>query len=650
MILQALNNLFDALYDAGELPERGLEFVPISWVIVLKRNGEFVSLESFKDRDGNGQKMCVKADVGRTRNVLPHCLWDKSSYVLGWEKDKGNFKLHKNYKDTFVQEVDRLAKKFPNNSEIEAVHLFYANNSSLEPIHKLWMNPEIAASDYITFRIDGEERIVASHPDIFDLVREELQQSDLDYRGVDLVTGATYDVDKDGKRIVNFDENGNQIQGVALANTHPHINISNTKPTASLVSFQKNSGFDSYGKVQGENAPISKASSFAHTAALNYLIDNEVTHQYLGDISYLFWTSSVSEDNKALIPLFRDIAFGSNITEEDDDGKDDEDKDDAPKKRRRRKNKSKAKDSPLVNQDEMIATMKSVIGGNGANTKWNSSDRFYILGLKGEEGRIAVRYWKEGTVKEIFSNLYQHLKDFNIVHSKREQNEENPPIRNLFKVLRNTMPPVKKIVTIPPYLIQSMVQSIMEGTPYPLSLQQAMVARVNKKGEVYELRAATLKACINRKIRTYHYNIKELTMALDKTNTNIAYVSGRLLAVLDQIQRAALGKVNATVVDRFYGSAATRPGSVIGRLIELTQHHLSKLRKENLPRAIYYDKLLDEIFSLIDVRGCNTVFPATFSLDEQSLFAVGYYHQKQVFFKSASKETDNENQEQTNNN
>ena len=631
MILQALNNLFDALHDAGDLPERGLEFVPISWVIVLKRNGEFVSLESLKDGDGNGQKMCVKADVGRTRNVLPHCLWDKSSYVLGWEKDKDkeNFKLHKDYKEAFVQEVNRLAKKFPNNSEIEAVHLFYANNSSLEPIHKLWMNPEIVASDYITFRIDGEDRIVASHPDIFDLVREELQQSDLAYRGVDLVTGATYAVDR----------NGNQIQGVALANTHPHVKIKGTQSTASLVSFQKDSGFDSYGKEQGANAPISKASSFAHTAALNYLIDNEETHQFLGDIVYLFWTSSVSEDNKALIPLFKDIAFGSNITEEDDDDNDndDEDEDDAQRKRRRRKNKSKTKDSPLVNQDEMIATMKSVIGGKGANPKWNSSDRFYILGLKGEVGRIAVRYWKEGTVKEIFSNLYQHLKDFNIVHSKREQNEENPPIRNPFAILRSTMPPGKKIVTIPPYLIQSMVQSIMEGTPYPLSLQQAMVERVNKEGKVYELRVATLKACVNRKIRTYHYNIKELTMALDKTNTNIAYVSGRLLAVLDQIQRAALGKVNATVVDRFYGSAATRPSSVMSRLIGLTQHHLSKLRKEKPGLAISFDQELEEIVNLIDVSGRSTAFPAVFTLDEQSLFAVGYYHQKQDFFKGANK-------------
>ena len=37
-----------------------------------------------------------------------------------------------------------------------------------------------------------------------------------------------------------------------------------------------------------------------------------------------------------------------------------------------------------------------------------------------------------------------------------------------------------------------------------------------------------------------------------------AYVYGRLLAVFDEIQYAALREVNASVVDRFYGTLAPR--------------------------------------------------------------------------------------------
>ena len=131
-------------------------------------------------------------------------------------------------------------------------------------------------------------------------------------------------------------------------------------------------------------------------------------------------------------------------------------------------------------------------------------------------------------------------------------------------------------------------------------------------------------------------------MALDKQNDNIAYLAGRLFAVLEQIQQASLGKgVNATIRDRFYASASTRPNMVMGRLIALSNHHLSKLRKEKPGLAVNLEKLLEEIFALIPAEA--PTFPATFSLDEQSLFAVGYYHQKVDTYRK--EETDNPTEE-----
>ena len=132
-------------------------------------------------------------------------------------------------------------------------------------------------------------------------------------------------------------------------------------------------------------------------------------------------------------------------------------------------------------------------------------------------------------------------------------------------------------------------------------------------------------------------------MALDKQNDNIAYLAGRLFAVFEQVQRAALGKgVNATILDRFYDSASTRPNTVMGPLFRLYNHHLNKLYKEKPGLAVFFDKLLDEITELITTK--EKAFPATFSLDEQSLFAVAYHHQKVDIYKK-KEDTDNPTEE-----
>ena len=103
-----------------------------------------------------------------------------------------------------------------------------------------------------------------------------------------------------------------------------------------------------------------------------------------------------------------------------------------------------------------------------------------------------------------------------------------------------------------------------------------------------------------------------------------AYHCGRLLAVLEQIQQAALGRnINTTIVDRFYGTAATAPATVFGTLLGETQPHLSKLRRSQREATAYalQSRLEDVLSKLID-------FPRTLAMQEQAIFALGYYHQR----------------------
>ena len=119
---------------------------------------------------------------------------------------------------------------------------------------------------------------------------------------------------------------------------------------------------------------------------------------------------------------------------------------------------------------------------------------------------------------------------------------------------------------------------------------------------------------------------------LDLGNKNAAYVCGRIFSVLESVQRAALGKeVNAGIRERFFSFASTNPSSAFGRLLKMSQNHLTKLKGEKRGLAIVLDKELQELFSLI------TEFPAVFSLEEQGQFAIGYYHQKHSIISKAKK-------------
>jgi len=108
---------------------------------------------------------------------------------------------------------------------------------------------------------------------------------------------------------------------------------------------------------------------------------------------------------------------------------------------------------------------------------------------------------------------------------------------------------------------------------------------------------------------------------------------GRLFAVLEGAQRAALGsQVNATIRDRYYSAASATPAAVFPVLLRNTQHHLAKIRKEKPGLARVLDADISEIMSEL-----GSHFPKNLSVESQGRFAIGFYHQLQARF--AGKET-----------
>ncbi|MEO6967343.1 MAG: type I-C CRISPR-associated protein Cas8c/Csd1 [Rhodanobacteraceae bacterium] len=376
-----------------------------------------------------------------------------------------------------------------------------------------------------------------------------------------------------------------------IARLHPAIKgVWNAQTSgANIVSFNL-AAFNSYGKDRGANAPVGERAAFTYTTALNHLLRKGSSQRLqVGDASTVFWATEKSGFENDFAAM-----FGAG------------DKDDPDRNTQTVRNLLKATETGVYLEDD-------------------AETRFCVLGLAPNAARIAVRFWQVGLVKDFALHIRQHFDDIEIVRPGFEK-----PYPSLFRLL-NSIALQNKSENVPPDLAGDTMRSILTGLPYPAMLLQAAVRRCRAEQNVNFPRAAILKASLNRLVRSHRLNAKELLMSLDRSNTDPGYRLGRLFSSLERIQSAAQPGINATIRDRYYGAASSSPSGVFPVLLRLKNHHLSKLDNPRL--ATWFEKLLGEIFEGIDG------FPPHLSLSEQGLFAVGYYHQQQDFFKGKPKDT-----------
>jgi len=163
--------------------------------------------------------------------------------------------------------------------------------------------------------------------------------------------------------------------------------------------------------------------------------------------------------------------------------------------------------------------------------------------------------------------------------------------------------------------------------PYSQVLFNSILSRIRADHNVNYVRAALVKAVLTRNHRFYKKDEEVIKMSLDEQNINTAYKLGRLFALLEKAQVDANPGLNATIKDRFFGAASATPASVLPILLRLNQHHIAKAEYGRL-----LDKRIEEVLSLVDS------FPHYLNLEEQGLFVLGYYHQRQALYTKKEKE------------
>jgi CRISPR-associated protein Csd1 len=590
MILQALHSYYlRKMQDpdpARRLAAFGLEDKEIPFILELATDGTLVAINDTRTQDGKKKvagRYLVPKGVKRASNVAANLLWDTAEYVLGLDT-KGKPERIQQQHDAFHAKVKELTQQAPDDAGLKAVLAFLAQ----DPLKAASTHPEWAeiaeANPNLSFRLANDVELVCQRPTVsaaIALNSTPAEDDGSEERAVMpcLVTG----------EVTTVERLHSAIKGVKDAQTSG----------ANIVSFNQ-PAFNSYGKAQGTNAPVSPQAAFAYTTALNHLLGKGSRQRMqVADTSTVFWAQEPQDED--VEDLFAEL-FGAGGGTTDD---------------------------PDAHSEKVRAMYESVKAGSLDGTR--GQHRFYVLGLAPNAARLAVRFWHAATLSELGQRFNTWFADLSMVRRDHE-----PEFPSLFALLRSVSV-LNKADNIPPNLGGDIMRSILDGTPFPATWLNAAVMRCRAEQDVGYYRAAVIKACLNRQARqapnpSPHQPTQEaFSSMLNPEHPSTGYQLGRLFATLEKIQEEAQPGINATIRDRFFGAASSSPVTVFPTLIRLKQHHLHKL--DSIHRAQYFEQLIGQIHDRL------TDFPAHMNMAEQGRFALGYYQQRQAFFTKATPST-----------
>lgn len=585
MILQALNRYYERLTEqqAEDVASYGYSPVQISFEILLAPDGSVAQVNDIRDTSGKKPQpkfLEVPQPPKRASNIAPCFLWDKTSYVLGVSNtSKRADKEHQ----AFV-ELHEAALAGEDDPGLKAL-LNFLRDWSPEQFEARGFPPDMVDAN-VVFRLDGEQCFLHDRPAARAvrtrlLTGDEVQEAAAS-EAVCLVSGEL----------------------ALIARLHPAIKMNRSDAQSSgvsIVSFNKPS-FESYQKSQGDNAPVSARAAFAYTTVLNYLLrrgEHNRQRLQVGDASVVFWAEA-ADANQARVAedLFADLL------------------------------------SPPADDASEAARVRAVLDciAKGRPVADLAPDlepttRMYVLGLTPNASRLSVRFWQVDTLGVLARRIAQHAEDLRL--EPLPWRTEPSAYRLVLATVphrEGAKPKADDAINI---VIGETMRAILSGGPYPRSLLANTIMRFRADGDISGLRVALCKGVLAReRRRDIRTSEEEIPVSLDKQSTQPGYLLGRLFAVLEYVQRAALGsQVNATIRDRYYGAASATPASIFPVLLRNTQNHLGKLRKERMGQAVNLEKDIREI-----VGGLPEQFPRSLKIEDQGRFAIGYYHQSQSYF------------------
>lgn len=579
------------------------ETKPVNFTVNVRSDGRLLGVQPVGDSRG-GLPSRVPKKVGGNAGGVATFGTDNARFVLGIVDDPASAGKAMRDAEAFKKLIAAAADDDPHEPELAVAAAFYADAEQVSAARQEAKERGAKESSRLALVVgDGGIHLANTaagtafwrrHRESQELAKEANEAVDCLSCGEVRPPVAINDT-----KIMGLQRQGGQPSGTAL------------------VSFDKDS-FQSFGWDKNANAAICEPCSQAYTRALNDLLqpgNPAKTRADADGVAYVAWS-----DAEQPVPVFPAI--------------DDPPVDLRERLRRRRAGETSAPISqPTASRARELIAAPDHPGGLPRELPGH----LFVLGLRGNGGRAVVVDWFDVTLEKAYQNVGRWFEDIEIQLIFDQRHARTDPVtkakaQELVRPAGAGSGPVPRWMLarstirdgedVPGRTSAALVRAALKGEPLPLTIAEALLERLRREenpfGDYFApARIGLLRCVLNRlpgKKRT-------LGTMLDRTESNPAYVCGRLLATLEGVQYAGVGDVGATVIDRFYGRASTAPRLVFGQLLSLAQAHLGAIN--NIGLRVNLEKEIEEITDLLGPE-----LPPSFSVEDQGRFAIGYWHQK----------------------
>lgn len=575
VILQALVKHYEDLQEKGEIPVPGWESVKVSFALNLDADGKVADLISLKAaRENKGRtvyvprSMEVPQTVKRSVDIKTNFLCDNSSYVFGVDgkgKPERSYRCFENFRELHLQ-ILANAKS----AAAGAVRRFVQEWKPEEADKVTYISEnlkELFSGANILFFFEGIP--VTEDEEIRKCWQQYFHNTDTDRKTLCLVTGKR-------EKTATLHPTIKGVYGAQAMGT-------------SLISFNA-PAFCSYGKEQGDNAPVGEYAANAYGAALNHLLNDREHVRTIGDTTVVCWADGgeAAYQESSICALF-------GIREDD-----------------------------AVTESDLTAVLRTAL--EGGKVEWKGKvlemDRhFYILGIAPNAARLSVRFFWQDSFGSLLKHIGEHYRRLEIVRPAYDKRE----YLNIWSLMQETVNQNARNKSPSPQMAADTLKAVLTGGYYPATLINGVIQRIRAEHEITRGRAAIIKAYY---LKNKNLQCAEeegvLEVALNEQSNNVPYHLGRLFSVLEQIQEEANPDINTTIKDRYFNSAASTPANIFPLLVGLAQKHLRKLPKEQERKKIFLQGIMAEIMDKLGEE-----YPVRLTLPQQGSFQLGYYHQTQ---------------------
>jgi CRISPR-associated protein Csd1 len=558
MILTKLKEYADERMK-DDLPPPMYGKTSVAWWINLSLDGAFEGFSCLKTKEAKRGKSTTAPHIGRTVGVKPKLLADTGEYVLGIGRANSKPDRVAECHEQFKALVQKCAED-TQEATVHAIAHFLSSDELTKA--KTEIPKDFDPSEVVTFRVGDRIPADADYP-----------FSPIEAFWAKYTSGEGEEGSDNSAPIMTCLITGD-IGPVEKRLPFLVKGLIGGQPSGTALVSANSAPFMSYGLQNSLTSPISRDAAERFTKALNALISDGRSRMYIGSTVYVWWTRKET--------TFNPMTYLS---------------------------------QPKL--EEVDNLLKSPFTAQQASS--TDDNQFYALALTASNARAVIRDWLETTLPNVKENLKSWFRRQNIVDPYGQLHRALSVYTLSAGLYRDASKEMQ------PSAPTALIRNALHGDRIPEDLLLKLVRRNRVEQDITYPRAVLLKLIFssNPEQQTMMSNMEQLNLDPNlQGNDRSAYYCGRLLAELEAIQRTAVGSVNTSLTDRYYGTASSTPANAFPQLLRGTRAHLSKLRKTMPGTCKALEERLEEIMSNLPN------FPKTLRMQQQGLFGLGYYHQR----------------------